>query len=248
MTSVSVIIITFNEEKRIKPCLESIKWADEIIIIDSGSTDKTVEICKQYTPNVHQFDWPGFGIQKNRALSYATSDWILSIDADEQVPLSLQKEIKEKTISSNANIYEIPRLSSFCGKFLHHGGWWPDYVARLFRKGAAQFSEDIVHERLIYSENSSRLTHHLEHHSITDLESMLNKLNHYSTAGSEKMASQNREGGLWKALTHGFWIFFRTYILRLGFLDGKEGFIMAISAGENTYYRYLKAYYLTKRL
>ncbi len=246
MKSISVIIITLNESLKIEACLDSVKWTDEIIVIDSGSTDNTVEICKKYTDKVYVTDWPGFGPQKNRALAHATCDWVLSIDADECVTPELKEEIQGVVSDNNFEIYDIPRLSSFCGKYLHHGGWRPDYVARLFKRESASFSNDSVHERLVFETKKGKLKESLIHTSIDDLDSMLSKVNAYSTAGTQRIVDKGKQVGLFSALSHGFWIFFRTYFLRLGFLDGKEGFIMAVSAGENTYYRYLKAYYLQK--
>ena len=247
MPTISVIIITYNEADKIESCLQSVEWADEIIVVDSGSSDPTTEICRKYTSNIYTTDWPGFGPQKNRALSYATGDWVLSIDADEQISSELQLEIQQTIHNSHADIYQIPRLSSFCGRYLHHGGWWPDYVTRLFKRGAGEFSTDIVHERLLHTNKAGKLKNPIKHDSIDNLDSMLSKINNYSSAGALKIVEKEKSSGLGTALLHGFWIFFRTYLLRLGFLDGKEGFIMAISAGENTYYRYLKAYYLTHR-
>ena len=246
MKSISVIIITLNESLKIEACLDSVKWTDEIIVIDSGSTDNTVEICKKYTDKVYETDWPGFGPQKNRALSYASCDWVLSIDADEVVTPELKEEIQSALLNETFEIYDIPRLSSFCGRDLHYGGWRPDYVTRLFKNGSASFSNDSVHERLVFETKKGKLKESLTHTSIDDLDSMLSKINAYSTAGTQRIVDKGKQVGLFSALSHGFWIFFRTYFLRLGFLDGKEGFIMAVSAGENTYYRYLKAYYLQK--
>jgi glycosyltransferase involved in cell wall biosynthesis len=246
MKSISVIIITLNESLKIEACLDSVKWTDEIIVIDSGSTDNTVEICKKYTDKVYETDWPGFGPQKNRALSYASCDWVLSIDADEVVTPELKEEIQSALLNETFEIYDIPRLSSFCGRDLHYGGWRPDYVTRLFKNGSASFSNDLVHERLVFETKKGKLKESLTHASIDDLDSMLSKINAYSTAGTQRIVDKGKQVGLFSALSHGFWIFIRTYFLRLGFLDGKEGFIMAVSAGENTYYRYLKAYYLQK--
>jgi len=246
MKSISVVIITLNESLKIKACLESVKWADEIIIVDSGSIDNTIEICKKYTNKIYETDWPGFGPQKNRAVSYASCEWVFSIDADEVVTPASHREIQDVIQQDNFEIYDIPRLSSFCGKELRHGGWYPDYVTRLFKNGSAKFSDDIVHERLVFTQKQGKLKNPLKHSSIDNLDSMLLKVNAYSTAGAKKTLNKNKKVGLTSALLHGFWIFLRTYILRLGFLDGREGFIMAVSAGENTYYRYLKAYYLRK--
>ncbi|MFN5774725.1 MAG: glycosyltransferase family 2 protein, partial [Burkholderiaceae bacterium] len=151
--TLSVILITKNEAELVGQCLESVKWADEIIVVDSGSTDATVEICKRYTDRVTVTDWPGFGPQKNRALAMATGDWVLSIDADEEVTPGLAQEIRNMTQSplTNAAVYALPRLSSLLGRPMRHGDWWPDEVPRLFRRGEAQFSNDLVHERLEFA-------------------------------------------------------------------------------------------------
>ena len=140
--SLSVIIITKNEAHDIRDCLNSVVWADEIIVLDSGSTDETLNIAKEFTPNVYlSNEWQGFGIQKNRALAYATKDWVLSLDADERVDGKLKEEIQKILKSPKFEVYFISRLSSFCGRFIHHSGWRPDYVARLFKRGSAQFSK-----------------------------------------------------------------------------------------------------------
>jgi glycosyltransferase involved in cell wall biosynthesis len=134
MANLSVIIITKNEEANIRACIESVAWADEIIVVDSGSSDATVEICRELGAQVYVHDWPGFGMQKNRALGYATKDWVFSIDADERVTSELRAEIQSALQGAQAVGYEIPRLSSFCGRYMHHSGWYPDYVLRLFRR------------------------------------------------------------------------------------------------------------------
>src|SRR5512135_1056383 len=151
MGSLSVIIITKNEAADIRACLESVAWADEIIVVDSGSTDDTVAICKEFGAQVHVHDWPGFGVQKNRALGYATKDWVLSLDADERVTPELRDEI-ETVLRAKRNMsdaYLVSRLSSFCGRFMRHSGWYPDLLPRLFKRSNARFSDDLVHERLI---------------------------------------------------------------------------------------------------
>ena len=135
MAGLSITIITKNEALNIRECLESVKWADEIIVVDSGSTDDTVAICREFTPHVYSHDWPGFGIQKNRALGYASKDWVLSLDADERVMPELRAEIESTMRDGSAPGYEIPRLSSFCGRYMHHSGWYPERVLRLFHKG-----------------------------------------------------------------------------------------------------------------
>ncbi|MGH8711465.1 MAG: glycosyltransferase family 2 protein, partial [Burkholderiales bacterium] len=131
--SLSVIIITKNEEQNMRGCLESVSWADEIIVVDSGSTDGTVGICKEFGAKVLVTDWPGFGPQKNRSLDLATGDWVLSLDADERVPAELRSEIQSIIANPGVHVaFRIPRSSSYCGRVMRHSGWWPDYVTRLF--------------------------------------------------------------------------------------------------------------------
>jgi glycosyltransferase involved in cell wall biosynthesis len=247
MAGLSVIIITKNEALNIRECLESVKWADEIIVVDSGSTDNTVAICHEYTAHIYSHDWPGFGVQKNRALSYATGEWVLSLDADERVTPELHAEIVAAINNGSLDGYEIPRLSSFCGRYMHHSGWYPDYVNRLFRRGQGRFTDDLVHERVIISGILGRLKHNLLHESFRDLAQLLGKMNHYSSAGAEMMTQKRRDASLSQAIFHGLWAFIRSYFLRAGFLDGREGFMLAVSTAEGTYYRYVKRLLMQKR-
>lgn len=247
MTGLSVIIITKNEALNIRECIESVKWADEIIVVDSGSTDDTVAICRKLTPHVYIHDWPGFGIQKNRALDYASKEWVLSLDADERVTPELRAEIEATMRDGKAQGYEVPRLSSFCGRFMHHSGWYPDYVLRLFRRGSARFSDNLVHERLIIDSKTERLNSLLLHYAFENLEEVLHKTNQYSTAGAQMQYQRGRNSSLTGAVLRGLWSFVRTYVLRAGFLDGREGFILAVSNAEGTYYRYLKLMLLNKK-
>ncbi|MFK7779343.1 MAG: glycosyltransferase family 2 protein [Gimesia sp.] len=239
--SLSVIIIVKNEEASIRECLASIVWADEIIVLDSGSTDQTIAICKEYTDKVHETDWPGFGPQKNRALQYATKEWVLSIDADERISYDLQTELKRIIqVHGRHDAYTMPRRSNYCGRYMKHSGWWPDHVVRLFRRGKAQFSDDLVHERILVSGNTGKLREPIIHESLLTLEQILNTMNSYSSVGAKMMAENKQKAGLTKAILHGLWAFIRTYVFRAGFLDGREGFMLAVSNAEGTYYRYLK--------
>lgn len=245
--SLSVIIIVKNEEAAIRECLASVVWADEIIVVDSGSTDQTIDICKEYTDQVFETDWPGFGPQKNRALEHATKDWVLSIDADERISYDLQTEIKRIIqVAGRYDAYTMPRRSNYCGRYMKHSGWWPDHVVRLFRRGKAQFSDDLVHERIIVNGEIGKLREPIIHESLLTLEQILNTMNSYSSAGAKMMAEENRKAGLVKAIMHGMWTFLRTYIFRAGFLDGREGFMLAVSNAEGTYYRYLKLMVLNR--
>ena len=244
----SVIIITKNEVNNISKCLESVAWASEIIVVDSGSDDDTVEICRKHNATVVYNEWRGFGAQKNYALSLATQTWVLSIDADEQVSPALRQEI-QKTISTPGKFvaWEIPRLSSFCGQYIRHSGWWPDYVTRLFHRGHARFTNDAVHEHVVVNGLTGQLKHPLNHNSIQNLEQLLAKMNHYTSAGASMMNEKGITSSLPKALLRAAWAFVRTYFFKLGFLDGKYGVMLAISTAESTYYRHIKLMILNKQ-
>lgn len=245
MIKLSVIIITKNAAAHIEVCLNSVAWADEIIILDSGSSDNTLSLCRAFTDKIFINDnWLGFGKQKNRALAKASGEWILSIDADECVTPALQQQIKEAI--ANATIetaFRMPRRSRYCGRWIKHSGWYPDYVIRLFRRDAAQFTDDIVHEKVeILQGKLATLNTALLHYSFDSLEEVLDKVNRYSSANALK--NPTKKSSLKKAIFHGLWAFIRTYFLRMGFLDGRQGFMLAVSNAEGTYYRYLKLMYL----
>jgi glycosyltransferase involved in cell wall biosynthesis len=242
--TLSVVIITKNEASRLRATLESVRFADEIVVLDSGSDDGTVELAREYTDKVFVDPvWPGFGEQKNRALAHATGDWVLSLDADERVSVELQREIRSAMTGGGQSVYALPRLSSFCGRDIRHSGWWPDYVPRLFKRGAARFSDDKVHERLIFQGAAGRLKKPLQHLSYQTVEEVLDKVNRYSSAGAEQMVARGKKGSVGIALARGLWAFLRAYVLRAGFLDGREGLLIAVSTAEVTFYRYVKLYY-----
>ena len=247
--SLSVILITKNEEANLKDCLESVSFADEIIVVDSQSSDKTQEIARSFGAKLEiTSDWPGFGPQKNRALNLATQDWVLSIDADERVTPELKQEILATMASANAaDCYAIPRSSWYCGRFMKHSGWYPDYVDRLFKRGSAKFSDHLVHERLLPTGSSGKLNNHFLHYSYRDFSQVLKKVDVYSSAAAQQAFKQGKKGGLGEALIHGFWAFFRTYVLRRGFLDGKHGLALAISNAATSYYKYLKLWQLQNK-
>ena len=247
LTRLAVIVITKNEAHTLAACLQSVAFADEIVVLDSGSTDATVDIAKKMGARVsHSVDWPGFGPQKNRALALVNCDWVLSIDADERLTPELQAELKAALHTSRFDAYSFPRLSSYCGQYMRHSGWYPDRVLRLFKRGAARFSDDVVHEKLLTSSAVGKLNKHMLHESFTSFEAVLDKANRYSTAGAQQLFGQGKSASLGKALGHGIWAFFRTYVLRLGFLDGRMGLVLAISNAEGTYYRYLKLWLMAQ--
>jgi glycosyltransferase involved in cell wall biosynthesis len=216
-------------------------------VVDAGSTDRTVAIAQQKGARVMAHEWRGFGAQKNFALSLAQGDWVLSIDADERVSPALAKEIERAIAQRRADGFEIPRLSSFAGREMRHSGWFPDYVLRLFRRGKARFSDDLVHERIICEGPVARLNELLAHHSVTRLEQAISRIDRYSTAGAEMLLASGRRISFAQGITHGLWSFIRAYVIRLGFLDGREGFLLAVANAEGTYYRYMKAWLAGRR-
>jgi glycosyltransferase involved in cell wall biosynthesis len=245
--SISVIVITLNEAENIRACLQSVAWADEIVIVDAGSGDGTLEICREFTDKILvNRDWGGFGHQKNLALHQATGDWVLSLDADERISSQLQQIIKETVAAPDADAYALPRQAYFLGTAMRHGGWWPDYVLRLFRREAGEFSNVLVHETVLVQGSIKKLKEPIIHYSYVSLEQLLAKINAYSTAGAAQAHAKQKRGGLAKALGKGCWAFFRAYCLRAGFLDGSAGLIAAIGKAEETYYRYLKLGYLQR--
>jgi glycosyltransferase involved in cell wall biosynthesis len=237
---VSVIVITHDEEHVIADCLESIDWADEVVVLDCGSTDRTVEICRTYTEQVFETDWPGFGIQKNRALSHARCDWVLSLDADERVTPALAEEIRSRLPHTEANGLIIPFQSSYLGRTMRHGDWRNEKHLRLFRRSTGRFSDDPVHERLIVDGEIHTLENPILHHSFASLEEVLDKVNRYSTAGAERRFARGQRSSLIKALSHATWTLFSGYVLKAGFLDGREGFLLAVSNAEGSFYTYTK--------
>jgi glycosyltransferase involved in cell wall biosynthesis len=243
MLDVSAIIITKNESANLHDCLSSLTdLVSEIVIVDSQSEDDTLEIAKKFNSKIIQTqDWPGFGPQKNRALSYATGDWVLSIDADERLTPELVSEIKIAIANAGSTTcFSIPRLSQFCGKFIYHSGWNPDYVDRIFLKGTAKFSDHLVHERLLPEGQTQKLKHHLLHYSYRSFEQVLQKINAYSSLGAEQAFQNGKSASLFTAILHGMWAFIRTYLFKLGFLDGWHGYALAIANAQSSYYKYIK--------
>tara|TARA_A100000171_G_C2124343_1_gene142621 strand:- start:887 stop:1675 length:789 start_codon:yes stop_codon:yes gene_type:complete len=243
--TLSVIIITRNESAHIAECIKSVQFADEIIVLDSGSTDNTREIAAELGARVEvSTDWPGFGPQKNRALHMATQDWVLSIDADERVTPELAREIRSTMVDAQYDAYKIARLSWFGDRWIKHCGWWPDYVVRLFRRGQATFSEAAVHEKVVPVTRPGTLQNHFLHYPYASMEVLIDKVNRYSSAAARMMHEKGRRTSVGGIAGHAFWTFVRIYFIRRGFLDGKEGFILAATAAAGSFFRYSKLRYL----
>ena len=240
MPSLSVILITKNEAANIRACLESVAWADEIIVVDSGSTDDATAIAREMGAKVYEHDWPGFGPQKNRALGYAGKEWVFSIDADERVTPELRAELEQVMRDDKAEGYYCPRLSQFCGTFIHHSGWYPDYVLRLFKRDAGRFSDSLVHESVQLNGASAKLKSPLLHYSYLTMNDVERKVEHYSSAAAQQMFQAGRRSNLAGAALSAGWAFVRTYFIRLGVLDGVAGWQIACMNTRTTWLKYRK--------
>jgi glycosyltransferase involved in cell wall biosynthesis len=242
--NLSVVIITKNEAHCIRECLAAVEFADEVVILDSGSTDGTTEIAKSMGARVFSSDdWPGFGPQKNRALGFAQGKWVLSIDADEVVQPELGSAILQAVAGGtrgDAACYWIKRRSLYCGKVIRFGDWRNDRVLRLFLRGSARFSDDLVHERLICQGACQTLSGFLWHESALSTAELAEKVLRYARLGAVKRRARGK-GGMLSASLHGGWCFFRGYFLRGGFIHGWRGLMIAAQNARGTFLRYLWA-------
>ncbi|MFI5445781.1 glycosyltransferase family 2 protein [Polaromonas sp. UC242_47] len=247
--SLSVIIITKNEEANLQACLESVRFADQWVVVDSASTDNTRAIASAFGAEVTTTQtWPGFGPQKNLALSLATQDWVLSLDADERVTPELAAEIRQAMQTSGENAFEIPRLTQFCGQWIHHCGWTPDHVLRLFRRGQAEFSNDLVHERVILKSGAlARLKFQLLHYSYPTPAHYWRKLEQYSLAWAEQAHARGKTSSMPRAVTSGLVAFLKSYIFRLGILDGSMGFAVCAMQAQAAFGKYFTLYCLNQQ-
>lgn len=238
---ISCIIIVKNEERNINACLDSLAWADEIIVVDSGSADRTREICARY-PKVVFSDhpWEGFGPQKNRALGLATSQWVFSIDADERVTPELAEEIIKTIAKPSHDAYLVKRKNIYCGTWVRRSGWWPDEVVRLFRRGKAMFNDRLVHESLEFKGRPGTLENPLEHHSYSGAGDFISRVDRYSTLGARMLKERGKKAGTISVLARTVMAFLRSYIFKKGFLDGRAGLLIAFSTAEVTFYKYMK--------
>jgi hypothetical protein len=247
MPRLSAIIITKNEAANIAECLDSVAFADERIVVDSGSTDDTVRIAESKGAQVSFHAFEGFGQQFNHALSLAAGDWVFSIDADEHVSAALRAELEGAMASGTADAYEMPRLSTFCGREMRHSGWYPDYVLRLWRRGTTRWTEDLVHPRPVCTGTTARLKRPLNHHPVVRIEQAYRRMEHYSTLAADMLVARGKRVSVLDGCLHGLWAFLRTYILRAGFLDGRQGFVLAKLNARGTYHKYTKAWRRRRR-
>jgi len=251
LPKLSIVIITYNEEPNIRRTLESVRWADEIVVVDSGSTDKTVAICKEYTDKVIYREWLGFSSQKNFAIDNTKGEWVLSLDADEPIEPELGDEIRRIVASTDAlDGYRIPRKTYFLDRQIRHGGWYPDYNLRLFRKGKGRFGKRAVHETIKVDGRVGTTEHALLHYAYPDLASYMTSINKYSSLAvhvlAEKGISRFKVGWV-NIIFRPLATFMLKYFLRLGFLDGKPGLVLNLFHSYYVFAKYAKAWeYLEK--
>jgi len=248
MERLSVIVICYNEEHRIGACLASVSWADEIVLVDSFSTDRTVEIAGHYTFRIYQYPWQGYGRQKNIALSHASHDWILGLDADEVVSQELAREIQDILKGGpSCSGYRMPRMSFYMGRFLRHC-WYPDYKVRLFSKERARWDGREVHEDIQITGQIGTLKGNLLHYSFPSLEEHIQTLQEYTTLSSEILWKNKKRFPLHKLLGSPLVMFFKLYLLKRGFLDGMPGLIASVMSAFHEFVKYAKYYERKKSL
>lgn len=240
----SVIVITKNEGHNLARCLASVSFAQEIIVIDSGSTDNTVQIAQQFTPHVYQMDWPGFGIQKQRALEKATYPWVLNLDADESVDETLRQAILQAMRTGEADAFRIPIRLQFYGQHLRYAAC-PAHHVRLFKRLGAAYSTDIVHECVVLPAETriAQLKPAILHHCYQDVSHMLQKLDRYSSYSATSRLAKQRSSSMTKACLGAWWMFIRSYFLQFGLLDGKLGLLFSIYQAQGSFYRAVKQCY-----
>ena len=240
---ISAYIIAYNEAEKIRDCINSVLWADEIIVADSYSTDGTTEIAEELGAKVVHIPFEGYGDLRNKAISYCNGEWIFSLDSDERCTKNVRDEILTLIENAPLDIYNIPRKNFFMGRWIKHSGWYPNFrQPQLFRNGKMTYDLKSVHEGFIsHSDKEIGVINNIIwQFPFKNTEEVIHKANRYSTLGVEKLQDKGEIGGVFKAFLHGFWSFVKHYIFKLGFLDGGPGFVIAFGNFEGTFYRYIK--------
>lgn len=246
--TISVALITKNEEPNLGRTLASVRWANEIVIVDSGSTDRTEDIARELGAKFFPETWKGFGAQKNSAIAKCSGDWILSLDADEEVSPGLAAEIRRLLVAEpKHDAFLLPRRNLFLGRWMRHGGYWPDRKLRLFRRGSAQFEERAVHETMRCTARVARLRGELIHHAYPTLDSYIEHMNRYSTLGAEQVLERGRTSRgilpfVFNVYVNPIVTFEYNYFLRGGFLDGREGLLLHLYHSVYVSWKYAKAW------
>ena len=240
---ISVYIITLNEAEKIRDCINSVLWADEIIVADSHSSDGTTEIANKLGAKVIHIPFKGYGDLRNQAISNCKGDWIFSLDSDERCTEEVRDEIIALIDNAPLDIYQVPRKNFFMGRWIKHSGWYPNYrQPQLFRNGKMRYTMETVHEG--YISDSDReigvIKNYIWQFPFKNTEEILRKANRYSTLGVQKLQKKEKNSTVFKAFLHGSWSFIKHYIFKLGFLDGGPGFVIAFGNFEGTFYRYIK--------
>lgn len=246
----SVIIITKNEAANIDACLRSVAFADECIVVDSGSSDDTVLRARAGGARViERHDWAGFGVQKNRALEAATGDWVLSIDADERVGPALATEIRQAITGNAYDGFEIRSHTAFYGRPVRFSEYYANAQSiRLFRRGCGRFTDALVHEQVrLDGVRGEPLRHAFEHHSYIDPDTYLRKLAQYTTLSAEMLFQRGKRANYAASVSHAVAAFIKSYVVKLGFLDGQAGLMVALLLAETTYHKYFKLMLMTER-
>ncbi|MCX7981277.1 MAG: glycosyltransferase family 2 protein [Syntrophales bacterium] len=246
----SVAIITFNEEKNLPRALKSVTFASQVVVVDSGSCDRTLQIAEEAGCEIYVKEWSGsFGEQKQFALNQCREPWILLLDADECVPPETAERIREICLSPEppAVGYSFPRKNFFQGRWIRHAGWWPDRVVRLFRRGKGRMSHAAVHEAVLVDGTIITLSTPLEHYTESDLTLILEKINRYSTLGAEMAFREGRTSTAAGAFMRAAVVFFQDYFIRLGFLDGYPGLTLAVTDAVNKFFKYAKLAQMTRK-
>jgi glycosyltransferase involved in cell wall biosynthesis len=242
MPRLSVFLIALNQEANIGDCLASVSFADEIVVVDTGSADRTVELARTYTDRVLTAPWEGFGRTKNFALDQARGDWVFSLDTDERVPPALKDEIMAVVAADGLLAgYRVPRKNYFCGRWIRRLGWYPDYTLRLFRRGQGRFREREVHEEVVVAGPVGTLQTPLEHYSYRSVSDYVARMDRYAHLAAQEMAKAGRRPVPGELFVRPFLSFFHLYVIRLGFLEGATGYTLAVLM---SMYKFLKYYYL----
>lgn len=243
---ISATIITCNEERNLPRAIESLRCCDEILIVDSGSTDRTVEIAQKFGARVLEANWRGYAGQKNYASDQAAYDWILSIDADEALSEDLEAEIWQlKKNGPDCDAFTVPRLAQYLGRWILYSGWYPDRKIRLFNRTKARWVGDYVHESVISAGRVGQLQGNLLHYTCGSLSEHLKTMDRYTTLAAEEIAARKKRVRLSHLLFDPPWTFFKTYLLQRGFLDGVEGLAIAHMAALYTFLKYAKARFMS---
>ena len=245
MEKVSAIVTCFNRENEIAACLESLRWADELIVVDSFSRDRTLEIARRYTARLYQREYHSPGGQKNWAITQATHPWIVSIDSDEVMPVDLKNEVRSTLVAPRFRLYKVYRRGIFVGRELKHGGWNLDTNYLLFRKDTYRYTEE-VHERLMPASAFGLFHHHLIHYTHRSIEEFVQKSNRYATGGAKKYFLRGRRGTAAKVFSHAVFNFLKNYVFRFGFLDGGPGLIVAVLSSCYVAEKWAKLWELTR--